>query len=691
MGIFLGSTAIVSTFVGTNTVSLQLGSTLLDSYSLANYKLNDTLPLAVADFVSKRYFDPESTTLDALLSPTRSGLATMIDSTGMVCWNRHNMWKNRAFAGAVSGTPGTGPTNITSGAVGGVTTTFGTGSVRIVAVAGRYQLTHSVAVAAYSETTLEVDVEAVDGALNYRQIATIQSLPADAAIAFYKDDVLVLATDIAPTSGSYNLKVVLTCAATAGSPTFWVGLGILSTSTGDLTLSNVRIYESRLPMANEDTLGTLVETTGAAIYKARIGHYGPLHQAYWLGDSFLGNNILPVSFARLVSQYEHFGYIRDGVGGSSLAAQAVRFADAIAADATVADRTLIIMDGGLTDTAEAAITAIDDMVSRLTHDRWLFIQSTPFYENNGDGIQEKWAALETHVGAEHWVSTYEEAQAANDGSPEDLAEIARGLWPLSLKSSASDQHPNQDGKDLLAELAYAKALSNGYLDLRNLGARIDLSPVTNLLTQTYFTSSLPTSWTASGAGTRELTTLYGVPAIRFVAEDNRPALYHSAVTLEATTTYTMSARVAVIGSPTTQPIIAARNFTGATGDIEAGVDDIDGEGYVQFTFTTGADAVGDFRFGAGINANTTAEMIFSELQVVEGTERLPWVPTAAATLSAAADDPNFTMDAGTYDVRIITDEGTTDLDGVVHGGGDYWPTEADDNVARVTIYPDETF
>jgi hypothetical protein len=61
---------------------------------------------------------------------------------------------------------------------------------------------------------------------------------------------------------------------------------------------------------------------------------------------------------------------------------------------------------------------------------------------------------------------------------------------------------------------------------------------------------------------------------------------------------------------------------------------------------------------------------------------IPSYATSAVTRSA--DAASVALAAGTYDVEVVTDAGTTTLLGVVHAGGAYWPAEATGRVYQVT-------
>jgi hypothetical protein len=153
-----------------------------------------------------------------------------------------------------------------------------------------------------------------------------------------------------------------------------------------------------------------------------------------LGDSFATAAALAALHTALIEERRTISL--DGVGGSSLAQQAARFA----ATPQYWDRTLLIIDGGLDDTAAAAIAAIDDMAGRLTHGRWAYMQPAPGPNAIGSPERATWdaaqAAIRAHVGEARYIETLPALQAAADGSANDLADVAAGLTPRSLRSDS---------------------------------------------------------------------------------------------------------------------------------------------------------------------------------------------------------------------------------------------------------------
>lgn len=153
---------------------------------------------------------------------------------------------------------------------------------------------------------------------------------------------------------------------------------------------------------------------------------------HMLGDSFASSSWFTAMETEFGNRYAFMTI--DGVNGTSLAQQKIRF------DGTPTryDYTLVIMDGGLDDEATAAIAAIDGIVAHLTHARWVWVQPSPSSWILGSSERtyndNQLAIIAAHVGGNHYVETLPGLQALNDGSAGDLADVANGLVPRSLRS-----------------------------------------------------------------------------------------------------------------------------------------------------------------------------------------------------------------------------------------------------------------
>lgn len=150
----------------------------------------------------------------------------------------------------------------------------------------------------------------------------------------------------------------------------------------------------------------------------------------------------------------------NGVGGSSLTEQYGR----LLIDPSSWGKLLIVMDGQIEVTAEQAIAALQNMAALLCHDRWLYLQSVmsvPFTIGSPERIAHDAndALIATAIG-DHYVETYQALADANDGSPQDLADVAAGIFPTSLR--LDDYHLNDAGKAVYAQCALQRATELGW-------------------------------------------------------------------------------------------------------------------------------------------------------------------------------------------------------------------------------------
>lgn len=223
--------------------------------------------------------------------------------------------------------------------------------------------------------------------------------------------------------------------------------------------------EPDLPLAN----GTLHRVT---IYNRKLtdaeihalGQTGFAPAIHLLGDSFLNNYRVPERLKQILAadSRPYLAISQDGVGATTLTQQVDRF---LSGDRIWRDATLVFCDFGFESDYDTAVAQINRATAALNHDRWLFMEPAP-NQADGTGTRDDFdtlmGQLETFCG-DHWVPTLAEAISRGDGSANDNAEIAKNLWPLSLKTSTSDFHPSLLGYDMLGDLVYWNAFRMGYL------------------------------------------------------------------------------------------------------------------------------------------------------------------------------------------------------------------------------------
>jgi len=181
-------------------------------------------------------------------------------------------------------------------------------------------------------------------------------------------------------------------------------------------------------------------------------------EIHTLGDSFA----TPVFVETLRTNLANRGVRQtlDGVGGSTLAAQKIRF------DSTPEyyDSTLAIMDGGLDDTSAAAITAIDGIAAHLSHSNWVWVVPSPGENIDGSAERIAWeiivVAIKAHVGTDHHVDCLATLQTGGDGSAEDNADIANNIVPRSLR--IDEIHETDIGMALRTKAVAAFIKLKGY-------------------------------------------------------------------------------------------------------------------------------------------------------------------------------------------------------------------------------------
>lgn len=177
----------------------------------------------------------------------------------------------------------------------------------------------------------------------------------------------------------------------------------------------------------------------------RNGNYPPIHL---IGDSALNTGSQLEEIALLCTD-DYIAFSQDGVGGSTLEDQATRFDS----DSLHWTSTLVIIDIGLSDTQANALVAIADMVANLARPNWFYVE--PNYVDSA--ILD---AIADYAGT-HYIPTRSLMQTANDGSPEDLEDVANGILPRSLRIDAV--HLNTAGMTVYAGIIHDYISAQGLM------------------------------------------------------------------------------------------------------------------------------------------------------------------------------------------------------------------------------------
>lgn len=169
-----------------------------------------------------------------------------------------------------------------------------------------------------------------------------------------------------------------------------------------------------------------------------------------LGDSFL-NDVNVTSRLHLGLTNKRRTITKDGVGGSNLAQQKIRF------DGTPQwySSVLVIVDGGHTDDLAAAQAALQAMIAKLTHNRWVLVEGGYDITDRAAGsplrttIDAFYAWIVSTYGAAHFCPTLDYLQTFSTGDANDLADIAADVVPrsqttdgLHLSATAGGGHDN---------------------------------------------------------------------------------------------------------------------------------------------------------------------------------------------------------------------------------------------------------
>lgn len=187
-----------------------------------------------------------------------------------------------------------------------------------------------------------------------------------------------------------------------------------------------------------------------------------------IGDSFA----TPVFRDAIKSLYPSRVVTLQSDGGDKVAEEAGYYL----ASPAVHDRTLVWMDGGQNprendaapDTVAGIKSAISSIHAAMGHSRWIRVQPSPTPFLGGTQGRTDWdadmAEIDAHfgsvVGADRVAYCLSALQAANDGSANDLADVAAGIVPRSLRLGSVDMHETAAGLGIRADRV--KALTDAY-------------------------------------------------------------------------------------------------------------------------------------------------------------------------------------------------------------------------------------
>ena len=201
----------------------------------------------------------------------------------------------------------------------------------------------------------------------------------------------------------------------------------------------------------------------SAVEREAVGRTGIAPPVHILGDSFMTlyrpqHNISKMLEDQGVAGY--FGMSSDAVGSTSLEQQFIRYREAAA---KWRRSTLVIGEMGA---SVGMVEALQKILRLIEHERWLVLEPAPAKTQVfGTPAREAWDAQRLEFKAAcgaNWVSTLEPAWALANGSADDAADVANGIWPRSLTVSNTDFHPSALGDEFMAWVIYTALVERGW-------------------------------------------------------------------------------------------------------------------------------------------------------------------------------------------------------------------------------------
>jgi hypothetical protein len=178
---------------------------------------------------------------------------------------------------------------------------------------------------------------------------------------------------------------------------------------------------------------------------------------HMLGDSFTTSALRDAIYVG-VGKNDYRVMTVDGVGGSTLSAQATRWAST----PQYYDRTLVMMDGSGPDEdiPSVYLPKIAEIVGRLGHSRWIYVQgginrtSTP---SQVSAILASYAQIQAAYPS-NYVPTYDYMRANGTGATTGSGGGA--VWPANCYGD--DLHPSTEGNTTLGACIGAALNSRGW-------------------------------------------------------------------------------------------------------------------------------------------------------------------------------------------------------------------------------------
>lgn len=191
--------------------------------------------------------------IDIAVSGTRS-----VKSSNEAAYGQNNgvflgglatqLFVNTAFSGAVSGSPGTGPTGwsvvVSTGSLSAVDAIDLGNALTIACTAQRLTYGQTVSVSANTKYTNSAELLEVSGTVSYQNVVSCTTPPSGATVSYRHNGVSVSATDTV--SGTGKIEAILSVAGTAGTCSFRVGLGCVSNQTATVKLRSPQLQSGAI-------------------------------------------------------------------------------------------------------------------------------------------------------------------------------------------------------------------------------------------------------------------------------------------------------------------------------------------------------------------------------------------------------------------------------------------------------------